>query len=294
MKRAAVPMTTLIARDRRPARQCPEPGTLWQMGKNMWARSSFLVGAVVAVLAAQSAAQAAINLVLRPLNQTVYVSDPVHLGLYAVSDSPGNQLMSAADVLFTWNPAYVELVGLDQSGATPLLWSLFPIVDPWGTINESIPPTDGEGLYQAYANLGSPVVATPAGTLLTTLQFSALAATGPGGTDIAIVATLGDGSATTVYGGTTPNFDVTGTLGTAHIVIRIPLPALCPDANCDGMVNNGDIDAFVEAITNSTQYALDYPGCPLSNSDANQDGFVNNGDIDAFISVITGGHGCGH
>ena len=77
-------------------------------------------------------------------------------------------------------------------------------------------------------------------------------------------------------------------------VATTPPPGLCGDANCDGLVNNGDIDAFIEAITNSTQYAIDHPGCPLTNSDANQDTLVNNGDIDAFISVITGGPGCGH
>jgi hypothetical protein len=61
------------------------------------------------------------------------------------------------------------------------------------------------------------------------------------------------------------------------------------DANCDGLVNNGDIDAFVLALTNSAAYALQYPGCNLLNADCNSDGLVNNGDIDAFVALLTGG-----
>ena len=61
------------------------------------------------------------------------------------------------------------------------------------------------------------------------------------------------------------------------------------DMNCDGFVNNGDIDAFILALTNSVQYAAEYPSCDITNADINGDGFANNGDIDAFIALITGG-----
>jgi hypothetical protein len=61
------------------------------------------------------------------------------------------------------------------------------------------------------------------------------------------------------------------------------------DMNCDGLVNNGDIDAFVLALTNSAAYTLQYPGCNIMNADINGDGLVNNGDIDAFVALLTGG-----
>ncbi len=64
-------------------------------------------------------------------------------------------------------------------------------------------------------------------------------------------------------------------------------PGLPGDANCDGWVNNGDIDAFVLALTN-----YDGPGGyldtyqPCDNADFNGDGTPNNGDIDDFVLAL--------
>ena len=57
------------------------------------------------------------------------------------------------------------------------------------------------------------------------------------------------------------------------------------DVNCDIAVNNGDIDAFVLALTDYATYLTEYPGC--DNADVNGDGWVNNGDIDAFVTLLT-------
>jgi hypothetical protein len=61
------------------------------------------------------------------------------------------------------------------------------------------------------------------------------------------------------------------------------------DLNCDGLVNNGDIDPFILALTDPMGYALAYPSCGLNLADINGDGLVNNGDIDAFVALLTGG-----
>ena len=61
------------------------------------------------------------------------------------------------------------------------------------------------------------------------------------------------------------------------------------DVNCDGLVNNGDIDVFILALTDSAGYAAAHPRCHLLNADINGDGLVNNGDIDPFIALLTGG-----
>jgi parallel beta-helix repeat protein len=61
------------------------------------------------------------------------------------------------------------------------------------------------------------------------------------------------------------------------------------DLNCDGLVNNGDIDAFVLVLTNPDGYATAYPDCPMSSADCNGDGLMNNGDIDGFVALLTGG-----
>lgn len=63
------------------------------------------------------------------------------------------------------------------------------------------------------------------------------------------------------------------------------------DLNCDGAVNNFDIDAFVLALTNPAGYAATYPDCELTHADINQDGLVNNFDIDPFVNCLVGG-GC--
>lgn len=61
------------------------------------------------------------------------------------------------------------------------------------------------------------------------------------------------------------------------------------DMNCDGVVNNFDIDPFVTALTNAAAYAAQFPGCNILNADANGDGLVNNFDIDPFVSMLSGG-----
>ncbi len=72
------------------------------------------------------------------------------------------------------------------------------------------------------------------------------------------------------------------------LVCEAGLPA---DANCDGLVDNGDIDAFVLALIDPAAYATTYPGCPISNADVNGDGTTDNGDIDAFVQCLLNG-GC--
>lgn len=67
--------------------------------------------------------------------------------------------------------------------------------------------------------------------------------------------------------------------------------ALRGDCNCDGRVNNFDINAFVLALSDPTEYANQYPSCPISSADANGDGRVNNFDIDSFVTCIENG-GC--
>jgi len=60
------------------------------------------------------------------------------------------------------------------------------------------------------------------------------------------------------------------------------------DMNCDGTVNNFDVDAFVLALTNPAAYAAQYPTCDPLNGDMNGDGLLNSLDIDAFVAYLTG------
>jgi hypothetical protein len=71
-----------------------------------------------------------------------------------------------------------------------------------------------------------------------------------------------------------------------HPELYVPNPCLCPgDLNCDGVVDFGDIDPFVEALS--------YPGgenwpfdCPWLTADCNRDGDVTFDDIDPFVALI--------
>ena len=65
------------------------------------------------------------------------------------------------------------------------------------------------------------------------------------------------------------------------------------DLNCDGSVNNFDIDAFVLVLTATppgyAEYYAQYPGCDHTLGDMDCDGTVSNFDIDAFVACLTGG-----
>ncbi len=67
------------------------------------------------------------------------------------------------------------------------------------------------------------------------------------------------------------------------------------DANCDGVVDNGDIDCFVAALLDSSGAAWQAcalatnPACTYSytcTNDLNRDGVVDNGDIDPFVACL--------
>jgi hypothetical protein len=66
------------------------------------------------------------------------------------------------------------------------------------------------------------------------------------------------------------------------------------DANCDGVVNAFDIDAFVLALTNQAAWQAQYGsgglGCDIMCViDCNADGTINSFDIDPFVQILTGG-----
>jgi len=76
----------------------------------------------------------------------------------------------------------------------------------------------------------------------------------------------------------------------------VALAALAPvllfqmvgDLNCDGTLNNFDIDPFVLALTDPAAYAQAFPSCDRVLADVNGDGEVDNFDIDPFVDLLTG------
>lgn len=58
------------------------------------------------------------------------------------------------------------------------------------------------------------------------------------------------------------------------------------DCNCDGVVDYGDIDPFVLALSGADAYLEAYPDCNWLVADANDDGTVNYDDIDPFVDLL--------
>lgn len=163
-----------------------------------------------------------INLELRPNVTAIAPGGAVNFGLYAVSDNAFNQSLAAAQVILTWNVGQLNLLGLSNVGAVPLLSSSFG-AEPFG-LNTSL--TDGDAMWLGFAPLGVPVQATPPGALLTTVLFQAPANAPLGLTHVNIPLSAGNPTGfTTVFDGTVPNLNVTGTLTGASIVI-VPAPGI--------------------------------------------------------------------
>jgi len=183
-----------------------------------------LIGGTVAAglaLALPASVDAAINLELRPLNSVVLVGQTVDIGLYAVSDNAFSQSLAATETILGWDTGFVQLITAHQTGAASWLTSGF-LPDGSG-LNTSI--LDGDALFIGLAPFSGPVNASPAGTLLTTFQFLALAPTPATPVSIPTVGGIPTTS-TIVFDGEVPNLDVTGTLSGATITILVPGPSV--------------------------------------------------------------------
>lgn len=65
-------------------------------------------------------------------------------------------------------------------------------------------------------------------------------------------------------------------------------PATAGDMNCDTLVTVSDIGGFVLALTNPSQYVIQFPGCNILNADVNGDSVVSVSDIGEFVVLLTG------
>ncbi|MBK8914286.1 MAG: hypothetical protein IPM64_06725 [Phycisphaerales bacterium] len=72
----------------------------------------------------------------------------------------------------------------------------------------------------------------------------------------------------------------------APVLMAAIVPQFKGDMNCDGLLNNLDIDPFVMAITFPNQYQQTFPNCNMMNGDVNNDGAFSNFDIDPFVALL--------
>lgn len=70
-----------------------------------------------------------------------------------------------------------------------------------------------------------------------------------------------------------------------------PEPCQCDcvgDVNCDGQVDFGDINAFVDYVANHAQWQEDFPDCDPRNGDIDYDGvYPSFGDLNPFVNLLT-------
>ena len=188
-----------------------------ELARRLTANTVALVAAALGVIASESA-HGSINLELRPALQSVVLGNPASVQLFAVSDSAFNQPISALQAILNWDISFIQLTGDSMAGSQFLTGSPRFGPDLHG-LNTSL--TDGDAIWVGFAPLGNPVQATPAGTLVTTFNFSTHALTA--GTPISIVPTGGINNGETAVYGSIPALNVVGTLTGATVQV-VPGP----------------------------------------------------------------------
>ena len=251
----------------------------------MFDRTTMLLLLLASWVSVTPAAAGTVSLEWRQEPGVVHVGDVVRIGLCAVSDDPGaDQSMAGMDVIFSWDAACLQLLGVDDNGPYAWLFSGFPTADPFG-LNEQVPPQDGDGLYLAQGDFVLPQ-ATPDGLLVTTFQFTAIADTC--GTVLGMPEVAGTPQTqTVVWSGVMPGTPITGALGALTLAVDSEPCPFHGDMNCDGLVDGLDVAPFVLAIIDPAAYAAGY-NCDLIRGDMNDDGVVDVGDLGPFLDTLLG------
>jgi hypothetical protein len=130
-------------------------------------------------------AAADIDLIWSPAEQTVGLDDTVELDLIAVSDDASTQYFAALDAIILWDPAHLDLIGVDDAHAGyPFVSSHF-LPDPDG-LNTNL--HDGDALFTALAPGGQEAPVPPEGLVITRFEFTAVGHTP--GTEVRFAETM--------------------------------------------------------------------------------------------------------
>ena len=86
-------------------------------------------------------------------------------------------------------------------------------------------------------------------------------------------------------------YDVT--YNATNVTLTVLSTGLPGDLNCDGAVNNFDVDPFILALISSQNgvpeaYYDAYPDCDIMLADVNTDGSITLFDVDPFVALLTG------
>jgi len=123
-------------------------------------------------------------------------------------------------------------------------------------------------------------------TLLGWVEFTGRGAAYVGVGEMAIVRRAGDPEHDAIYFGFHDDPLRGDDIGGCSALPDLNLGKL-GDLDCDGVVNNFDIDPFVLALTDPAGYARKFPDCDRMLADCNSDGVVDNFDIDPFVKLLS-------
>ncbi len=213
-----------------------------------------------------------------PAFDVVRVNDLLDVRFYAASAGTAPQDVGAIDVILNWDPACLDLVGADASGAGYAWFISGFLPDPDG-INADL--HDGDALYTVMAQPGNPAYATPSpGLHVTTLRFRALAVTS--GTALAFTSAMGVYGRTRVLEYEPANSNVTGDISSIAMIKVIQLCSpLVGDVNLTGGVDLDDLAAVVPVLLGE-----DLDPTHMAAADANCDGLVDGRDIQPLVDVF--------
>lgn len=241
-------------------------------------RTAWVLPMLTLVTMLPSVSIAAINIEFRPAQKIARPGEWVDAGLYAVSDNASNQAISAMEVLLQWDPSTLQLIGVINNG--PFGWFQSGFLDDSGLDGLNNTFADGDARYTALGQFANPAMATPAGLLVTTIRFQAIAET-PLNT-VTIPLMLGNSAETGVYGGAVPGQDVTGALGVSEVMI-------CPgaadgDINFDNNSDGLDIPDFIQAMMQESSAFSD-----VCRADFSGDSKVSVNDIPGMVQALLDG-----
>ena len=231
---------------------------------------------------AQTDPNTKINLKLVSPETTISVGETFEIPV-VVHTSDAQQRYVNADVVFEWDIEKLEFIGISHANCHPLIatqYSGLPYCPPGQVngcgdfygLNETIPPTDGNGLYYSYSNLGSNLVVDQTETQIVKFIFKAI--NNFDFTEIKILPqyTVNYTATTVIYGSSIPGLSVTGTLTNAIITGT----QLTGDFNQDGVVGSDDM-----ALLLSNWGLTSFKNNPY---DLDCDGVIGAGDLTILIS----------
>jgi hypothetical protein len=173
-----------------------------------------------------------VNLLFSPTSGTVMVGSTIQLGLIAQSATCFPQDIGSVQVILSWDPTRLQLMGHLDNGPYAWVSSAFPNDSSLDGLNAPygpVPGNDGTAWYVAVASFVEGAPATPAGLLVTTFQFQALTATPS--TSVSIISHVGSFTYSDVLGEGIFN-SITGTLGTSVFnVVQCLNASHCNDGN---------------------------------------------------------------